>query len=119
MDHMKFLGDSLESIARAKGGIIKPGIPAVLQGQSDIVEREIAKICREQGSRLTVVRRENHTVTHADAYGITMDTAEYHQLDISMPGLFQADNAATAITAVQQLEGFHVSEQAIDRKSVV
>ncbi len=113
MDHMKFLGDSLESIARAKGGIIKPGIPAVLQGQSDIVEREIAKICREQGSRLTVVRRENHTVTHADAYGITMDTAEYHQLDISMPGLFQADNAATAITAVQQLEGFHVSEQAI------
>ena len=113
MDHMKFLGDSLESIARAKGGIIKPDIPAVLQGQSDIVEREIAKICREQGSRLTVVRPENHTVTHADAYGITMDTAEYHQLDISMPGLFQADNAATAITAVQQLEGFHVSEQAI------
>ena len=113
MDHMKFLGDSLESIARAKGGIIKPGIPAVLQGQSDTVEREIAQICREQGSRLTVVRPENHTVTHADAYGITMDTAEYHQLDISMPGLFQADNAATAITAVQQLEGFHVSEQAI------
>lgn len=113
MDHMKFLGDSLESIARAKGGIIKPGIPAVLQGQSDTVEREIAQICREQGSRLTVVRPENHTVTHADAYGITMDTEEYHQLDISMPGLFQADNAATAITAVQQLEGFHVSEQAI------
>lgn len=113
MDHMKFLGDSLEEIARAKGGIIKPGVPAVLQGQSDTVEREIAQICREQGSRLTVVRPEDYAVTHADAHGITLHTKEYPQLAVSLPGLFQADNAATAIAAVQQLEGFAISEHAI------
>lgn len=111
MDHMKFLGDSLQDIARAKGGIIKRGVPVVLQGQSDIVEREIAQICREQGSKL--VHPAPHTVTHADAWGITMDTSAYHQLHVSMPGLFQADNAATAIAAVGQLKQLDISEQAI------
>lgn len=111
MDHMKFLGDSLQAIAHAKGGIIKPGVPAVLQGQSDIVEQEITSICQKQGSPLTIVRPEDHAVTHADASGIVMDTAQYKQLNISLPGCFQADNAAAAIAAVRQLEGFPVSEQ--------
>ena len=108
---MKFLGDSLQAIAHAKGGIIKPGVPAVLQGQSDIVEQEITSICQKQGSPLTIVRPEDHAVTHADASGIVMDTAQYKQLNISLPGCFQADNAAAAIAAVRQLEGFPVSEQ--------
>lgn len=115
MDHMKFLGNSLQEIARAKGGIIKRGISTVLQGQCEIVEREIVQICREQESQLTVVRPQTHSVTYADAYGITMDTPKYRGLHVSMPGLFQADNAATAIAAVEQLKrfGFEISEQAI------
>lgn len=30
MDHMEYLGNTLESIAREKAGIIKPGVPAVI-----------------------------------------------------------------------------------------
>lgn len=111
MDHMKFLGNSLQAIAHAKGGIIKPGVPVVLQGQSDIVVQEITSICQKQGSPLTIVRPEDHPITHADALGIVMDTAQYKHLHVSLPGCFQADNAAAAIAAVRQLEAFPVSEQ--------
>ncbi|HEU4801211.1 MAG TPA: folylpolyglutamate synthase/dihydrofolate synthase family protein [Gemmatimonadales bacterium] len=34
LDHMKYLGDSLEQIAREKAGIAKPGVPFVI-GESD------------------------------------------------------------------------------------
>lgn len=113
MDHMKFLGDSIEEIAWAKGGIIKHGVPTVLQGQNAAVEQEIAAICREKESKLTVIHPEDITVTCADARSITFDFRDWKQLEVSMPGLFQADNAATAIAAVQQLTEFSITEEII------
>lgn len=113
MDHMKFLGGTIEEIARAKGGIIQPGIPAVLQGQNAAVEREICALCDRQGSPLTVVRPEELVVTQADAASVTFDCPAFRQVEVALPGLVQARNAATAIAAVQQLRDFDVSEQAI------
>ncbi|MDO4173336.1 MAG: dihydrofolate reductase [Eubacteriales bacterium] len=113
MDHMKFLGDTIEAIARAKGGIIRRGVPVVLQGQNAAVEREIAAICCRQDSPLTVVRPEEIAVTRADAHGITLDYAGLRQLSVPLAGRFQADNAATAIAAVRSLREFSISEQAI------
>ena len=50
-DHMKYLGDSLEAIAREKAGIAKPGIPFVI-GESDpgLVDSLSAKAHEVQGS---------------------------------------------------------------------
>lgn len=38
LDHMEYLGDTLEAIAREKAGIFKPGVPAVV-GETDAVVR--------------------------------------------------------------------------------
>src|SRR5690606_1965875 len=39
MDHMKYLGETLEAIAREKAGIAKPGVPFVIgEGRPDLVE---------------------------------------------------------------------------------
>ncbi len=38
-DHMEYLGDTLEAIAREKAGIFKPGVPAVV-GESDSAVRD-------------------------------------------------------------------------------
>lgn len=113
MDHMKFLGDTIEDIARAKGGIIKYGVPAVLQAQSTEVEQEITAICLERGSKLTVIHPDDIMVTHADARSVTFDAGEWKQVTVSLPGLFQADNAATAIAAVRSLQDFSITEHAI------
>lgn len=113
MDHMKFLGTSIEQIASAKGGICKPGIPVVLQGQDSRVEREIAAICRQLACPLTVVHPEDCTVTTADAHHIVFDCPSLQQVEVSLPGLVQARNAATAIAAVQQLTAFSITEQDI------
>lgn len=48
-DHMQFLGDTLEKIAKEKAGIIKPGIPVVIgESQEDIRQIFIEKAREEQ-----------------------------------------------------------------------
>ena len=115
MDHMKFLGDTLTDIAYAKGGIIKPGVPVVLQAQNPETEKEICRICEEQHSALIVVRPETITVTHTDAHSIVFDYGDYTAAEVSLPGLVQARNAATAIAAVRQLTAFTITEEHIRR----
>lgn len=114
MEHTAFLGDTIGEIARAKGGIVRRGVPAVLQGRDAAVAREIGAICREAGSPLTVVRPEDVSVGRADAQGTAFDY-QGERFAVSLPGAVQAYNAATAISAVRQLERFPVSAEAMRR----
>lgn len=111
MDHMKFLGDTIQEIARAKGGIIRPNTPAVLQGQEPEVEQEIQTICQQQNSPLTIVR--DVSVTRTDETSVTFAYNKMRDITVKLPGIVQAKNAATAIAAVQSLQDFPVTEQQI------
>lgn len=113
MDHTRFLGTTIEQIARAKGGICKPGVPVVLQGQDARVVREIAALCRENHCPLAVVDPDACTVIHADAHRVVFNYLSDREIEVSLPGLIQARNAATAVTAVRQLHAFPVSDEAI------
>ena len=57
-DHMKYLGDSLQAIAKEKAGIAKPGVPFVI-GEQDahLVEslRVEAEVVRGSGEQISVV----------------------------------------------------------------
>lgn len=111
MDHMKFLGSTIQEIARTKGGIVKPHTPAVLQGQAQEVEQEIQAICQQQNSPLTIV--QDVSVTRADECSVTFDYGKMRDVTVRLPGIVQAKNAATAIAAVQSLKQFPVTEQQI------
>lgn len=51
-DHMALLGDTLEEIASAKAGIIKPGCPCISAVQKPQVARVLARVAAEKGSEL-------------------------------------------------------------------
>jgi len=57
-DHMKYLGDSLEDIAREKAGIAKPGVPFVIgerdPGLVDVLRGEARRIAALAGTRADV-----------------------------------------------------------------
>lgn len=50
MDHMEYLGDSIEKIALEKSGIIKPGSPVVTIGQEDSVLKILETSAKENKS---------------------------------------------------------------------
>lgn len=54
-DHVEILGDTIESIARHKAGIIQPGNRAFLIAQKDTIEHEITHYAMRQRSELSIV----------------------------------------------------------------
>ncbi len=119
-DHMDKLGNSLEEIAREKGGIIKPGGIVISSKQYNEAYKEIKKIADEENSLIYSGGKEiNYEIVKSDIKGVIFDlTGIYHNyknLHTPLLGRHQADNAATAITAVEALKikGINISEKAI------
>lgn len=113
MDHMDILGDSLEEIAAAKAGIIKNKCYVISMQQPP----EVMKVLRQaallkKGKFLTAdVSRAKHV-----KYGVTkqsFDYDRYKNLEISMLGKFQVENAVLAVETVMALgrSGFKIPEE--------
>ena len=61
MDHLEFLGDTLEKIAAEKAGILKRGVPAAIAPQPDaalaVIERQAAARARAAARRRRALER--------------------------------------------------------------
>lgn len=90
-DHTEILGESLESIALAKAGIIKPGKPVVLGPMPDEAEAVIRHVAQQQNSPVFYV--EEVYGKNIEDYPIT-----------ALQGTYQRINAATAVLAAQVLK---------------
>ncbi len=115
IDHTKFLGDTPEEIAMQKAGIIKKGCRVVSAVQTPevlaVVEREAAArqcpLVIADGGRASRIR-----------YGIRRQKFDYgnmKNLEISLAGQFQIDNAVLALEVIASLDraGFPVKEEAV------
>jgi len=122
-DHTYVLGNTLAEIASEKGGIIKPGIPAVLAPQRDEPRQRLAEIAAGRAAPLTQVGRDyKFSIKSRSLEGQVFslwNAAEPAKsptlLEISMLGDHQAENAATAYVTLQTLRkaGIEISEGAI------
>jgi folylpolyglutamate synthase/dihydrofolate synthase len=124
MDHMQWLGDTIEEIATEKAGIIKPGAVAVLAQQ----QVEAAEVLLERVSRVgaTVAREgfEFGVLTRELALGgqqLTLQGLRGTYDDIFLPlfGTYQASNAAVALAAVEAFAGVPVTEPVGDDGSSI
>jgi folylpolyglutamate synthase/dihydrofolate synthase len=124
MDHMQWLGDTIEEIATEKAGIIKPGAIAVL-AQQQVEAAEVllervslvgATVARE-GFEFGVLNRElalgGQQLTLQGLRGI------YDDVFLPLFGAHQAANAACALAAVEAFAGVAVTEPAGDDGSTI
>ena len=121
MDHMQFLGGTLDKIAYQKAGIIKKGCVAVSAVQQEESAAEIRKEADKQGCSgifATVPEKIKYGLkklkfTYRDAFGTL-----HKDMEITIPGVCQAENAAVAIEVVEALNrqnAFVVSEENLRR----
>jgi dihydrofolate synthase/folylpolyglutamate synthase len=101
MDHIEFLGDSIEAIAGEKAGILRASVPAVIAPQSDaalaVIERAAAK------ARAPLYAAGQHWTANME-HGRLVYQDEQGLFDLPPPKLFgrhQYDNAGTAIAALR------------------
>ena len=101
MDHMEYLGDTIEKIAFEKAGIIKPGVPCVTLNKEPAFD-VLKKVADERGAPITRIDPQDVNVIKMDENGVDFAYKE-ERYRISIPGSRQADNASMAIEAVSRL----------------
>lgn len=118
MDHMKFLGTSLEEIAGAKAGIIKENCRtvAVKPGQKQ-VQRVLEERCKEKHAALTYSdeNRAEDIKFGTENQNLSFRYGELGEVKLSMAGAYQVQNAVCAIEAAIALReaGYSICDENI------
>lgn len=103
LDHLEFLGDSLEKIAAEKAGIIKRGVPVIVGPQ----QRDALRVIERQAARLSApVRIAGEHWSANEERGRLVYQDDDGLLDLPAPrlhGRHQFDNAGAAIAALRTL----------------
>ncbi len=97
MDHMQFLGNTIEEIAREKAGILRTGVACISNPANERVEQVLRNACEEVGA---VYQTGKAIIQSVDTDGTTF-VFQNTQYEIHLLGAYQVDNAVTAIMAVQ------------------
>lgn len=107
MDHMDRLGNTLEEIAGEKAGIIKPGIPVVMNVNQRDAARVIASKAYKSGAKLFDVSPIPVRILEESLEGSTLNMelfgTDYSDVRISMAGRHQTENIKTALAALEIL----------------
>jgi dihydrofolate synthase / folylpolyglutamate synthase len=99
LDHVDWLGDSLEQIGREKAGIFRPGQPAVLGLQP--MPASVWKVIEELGAQPVAPGQQYRVRTHGDTWDFECGGVKLAGLPRpALAGEHQVGNAAAALAAV-------------------
>lgn len=118
MDHMQYLGSTIEEIALEKAGIMKPGVPVSLGAQEKAARGVL--LAAAKGLDIPVIDLDAQNI-RADKKGVTFDVQTsgemIRDLHVALCGRHQAENACAALGAMLALRkrGFAITLETIRR----
>lgn len=111
LDHMQYLGDTLEKIAGEKAGIIKAGVPVVYGSHNDdkaVASDVISQKAASLNSPAYCIQKEEIKVENIGEKSIDFLVKsryyDYIRLTIGTAALYQIENAAIAVRAIDALQ---------------
>ena len=106
-DHMEYLGDTLPEIAAEKAGIMRKNIPVIYPVRQTEVADKIEE-CAEQAGAITVpvpseaikeIKIQHKTID----FSLHLNYYDYIGFTVSTSAIYQVENAALAIKALERL----------------
>ncbi len=124
LDHMQFLGDTREKIAKEKAGIIKLNIPVIIGETHNETKRVFIAKAAEMNAPITFADQDlkisdiKPSVNYSSHLNLNINSGnkEYlHELVCPLTGNYQMKNVITSLRAIQKLKeiGYSVSENDI------
>lgn len=109
VDHTQWLGDTIEKIAGEKAGIIKPGQPVVCGAMPDEARAVVLRRAAELGCRvIDAAEAVSLSAVRAQPEGlevrVSTPSRDLGKITLPLGGLFQAENLATAVAALEVTE---------------
>jgi len=103
IDHIEYLGGTIEKIAAEKAGIIKKGSKVITTpNQPKEALAVLKETAQEQGAEFIVLHSsENHSHEGMSEF---FDLGELKNLEINLAGIHQTENASLAVKAAQLLD---------------
>lgn len=107
LDHMMYLGDTIEEIASEKAGIIKPGVPVVFLEKKRAVYDIFRKKASECCAKYHVVSKNAYKINEIKKkyidFSVVSRYYDYDRFILHTAALYQVENAALAIKACEAL----------------
>ena len=119
LDHQKYLGENLTSIAKEKAGILKSGVPCILYCSSDTVLRIIRHVAKKRQAPLInlfpLTRIQlNQISLDQMRFEIAFSSFSLKNLITNLVGHYQLENLALALGTIWQLQNImNIPEKAI------
>jgi len=118
LDHMGYLGDTIEEIAGEKAGIIKQNVPVVCYPAQESARRVFAEKAAEMNAPLVQLDERAILCAEGDMYGSTVTYQlgeKWEDMRINLPGQYQQRNAMTVLALVEELrkQGHAIPEEAV------
>ena len=118
LDHMEYLGNTLEAIAQTKAGIFKPESNVVLAAQSGQVAKvllaQVAKVSAQpfrQGVEFSLKNRA--LAVGGQLLSIQGVHGDYNEIFLPLYGDHQGNNAAVALAAVEVFAGVKLDTELV------
>jgi dihydrofolate synthase/folylpolyglutamate synthase len=108
IEHTDYLGETLEKIAREKGGIIKAGIPLVTAAEADVAVAALRDIADRNGapfyrSQELVSVVDPEKPTRRGAFEFLTPGARLRGMTLGLDGPHQRENARLALATLEVL----------------
>ncbi len=109
MDHMAFLGHTLEDIVHKKAGIIKEQCPVSLGVQEPLAEQILTGRAKEKQALCTIARRDRIEEIRQEENGFffqyrTENGCDYHDLYLPFESSYQVENAIQVLETIELLK---------------
>jgi dihydrofolate synthase/folylpolyglutamate synthase len=116
-DHQAQLGNTIESIAREKAGIIKAGIPIVCGPLPEAADAVVRGICDARGAPMIRASESVRILPrgHETAVDVRTELRRLDNVTLALHGRHQRDNAAVAVALLDELarQGIALTDSAV------
>lgn len=109
LDHMEYLGDTVEQIAGEKAGIIRPGVPVFYAQSAEESDRVIEKTAAQQGSSCKKIGKDAYEILGIEDKHIAFSCSNAYYGNTTWKlnniGTYQPANAMLALEVMRILFG--------------
>ena len=120
LDHTQILGDTISQIAFEKAGIIKKGVPVICSAKQSEALDVISRRAADMNAPIMIQNQDFKTdnlsaLPAGEQFSFYAEQENFENLSVSMLGIHQVENAATAVMAALYLKqlGWRIREESI------
>ena len=108
LDHMEYLGDTIDKIAAEKAGILKSGVPVVFSDRKKPASAVLCEKAQKLGCECHAVSEKDYKINEIQKkfidFSVVSRYYDYGRLSVDTAAVYQVENAAVAIRAAEVLK---------------